>query len=247
MAIYFKDPKASPDPAQLKQLATFIKKSSGLWYVIQQFAKVQEIIQIPEKDKPIPAIVALGIEEKLEKKLKSNSWYSKAQAIQYSYELGFSANFKNISTYINHPHILIRREAQLAMVVFLGFKSLPFFASVTYPMSLWQQIRIIEKLKKYPGSNFPNSFEWSVSLKNMDIMELLLRLIASFEMKAQYYIIESAAKHRNQKIAQLATALLAEIAFQDEQIPVPNGPGRGIGADYPLGIAYNALKQHPKI
>lgn len=90
----------------------------------------------------------------------------------------------------NHENIYVRREAQIAMVVFLGWKSLRFLPYLDQEMTLWQQIKVVEKLHDlYPVAHLKylrKGYDSDKPYAN----ELLMRIIRKFELNDEVdYII----------------------------------------------------------
>lgn len=79
-------------------------------------------------------------------KLNSTKWYIKARGVREIYEMDQKRYVKQIIKARNNPNIYVRREAQIALVVFLGWESLRFLSYLKRKMTLWQQIKIVEKL-----------------------------------------------------------------------------------------------------
>tara|TARA_R110000744_G_scaffold380349_1_gene500880 strand:- start:2567 stop:3448 length:882 start_codon:yes stop_codon:yes gene_type:complete len=211
MGQYFNNADTPLRNSYYKRLKAQVATTKGLWYVCQQLIKVKGIVSIPDKDIPFPIVSLLGIDNLLEKKLSSRNWHHKALSIQYSYELDITANYKKIHEYINSSNIFVRREAQLAMVVFMDWESLPFFAKLTYPISLWQQIRIIEKLKSSKKPIKPEALNSLLKSKNTDVLELGMRLVAAFNIEREFEMIKSHAQDHDTKLADVALELLVQL------------------------------------
>lgn len=75
-------------------------------------------------------------------KLNSKKWYVKARGIREIYEMDQEQYILPIIKERNHKNIYVRREAQIAMVVFLGWKSLRFLPYLKRRMTLWQQSKL---------------------------------------------------------------------------------------------------------
>lgn len=186
--------------------------TSGLWYAASQFSKVHEIIAISRARMPLEIVRETNIAKQISRKIKSHRWQEKAFAIQYSYELGLSENLPRIKDLVNHKNKHVRREAQLAIVVFLGWKCLPFLTKITHPISLWQQIRIIEKLKMHHPSTSKARFDKVLGVESPDATELLMRLISVFKVEQHYSFISEHATDPDDRLSILATRLLEDLS-----------------------------------
>lgn len=123
-------------------------------------------------------------------KLNSRKWYVKARGIREIYEMKQVQYIKEIMRERNNENIFVRREAQIAMVVFLGWESLRFLPYLKRDMTLWQQIKIVEKLfAHYPDAQIKH-LKRSYSTQRPYAQELLMRVIRKFNLFTEVdYII----------------------------------------------------------
>lgn len=123
-------------------------------------------------------------------KLRSKKWHIKAKGIREIYEMDQKQYLKEVIREINHDNIYVRREAQIAVVVFLGWESFRFLPYLKREMTLWQQIKVVEKLHDlYPIVNL----KYLKKAYNSDkpyANELIMRIIRKFELTDEVdYII----------------------------------------------------------
>lgn len=115
-------------------------------------------------------------------KLRSRKWHIKARGIREIYEMDQKQYIKEIIRERNHENIYVRREAQIAMVVFLGWESLRFLPYLKKEMSLWQQIKVVEKLYDlYPFANL-KYLRRGYNSDRPYAIELIMRIIRKFEL-----------------------------------------------------------------
>jgi len=115
-------------------------------------------------------------------KLGSKRWYIKARGIREIYEMNQSQYVKELIGLRNHNNIYVRREAQIGLIVFLGWKSLRFLPYLKRQMTLWQQIKIVEKLNDlYPE---PDLFYLRKAYQSEKpyANELIMRIIRKFNI-----------------------------------------------------------------
>lgn len=118
-------------------------------------------------------------------KLRSRKWHVKARGIREIYEMDQKQYIKEITRERNHENIYVRREAQIAMVVFLGWESLRFLPYLKRDMTLWQQIKVVEKLYDlYPVANLKFLRRGYKSERTYAI-ELIMRIIRKFELNEE--------------------------------------------------------------
>ena len=65
----------------------------------------------------------------------------KARGIREIYEMDQEQHIKRLIQERNNKNIFVRREAQIAMVIFLGWESFRFLPYLKREMTLWQQIK----------------------------------------------------------------------------------------------------------
>lgn len=123
-------------------------------------------------------------------KLKSKKWWIKARGIREIYEMDQEQYIKEITKERNNKNIFVRREAQIAMVVFLGWESLRFLPYLKRQMSLWQQIKVVEKLFDLHKEPNPILLRKAFNSEKPYANELIMRIIRKFDMKEDlHYII----------------------------------------------------------
>lgn len=117
-----------------------------------------------------------------QKKLHSKDWYKKARGIREIYEMAQKQYIKDIIRERNHKNIYVRREAQIAMVVFLGWESFRFLPYLKREMTLWQQIKVVEKLHDlYPIANL-KYLKKAYNSEKPYATELIMRIIRKFRL-----------------------------------------------------------------
>lgn len=115
-------------------------------------------------------------------KLGSDKWHIKARGIREIYEMDQKRYVNKIFKERNNENIYIRREAQIALVVFMGWESLRFLPYLKRQMTLWQQIKIVEKLHYlHPKPNLKHLRNAYKSDKNY-ANELIMRIIRKYNL-----------------------------------------------------------------
>lgn len=146
------------------------------------------------------------------KKISSWNWYRQARGIREIYEMNQSQYFDEIFKFRNDKNIYVRREAQIALVVFLGWESLRFLPYLKRNMTLWQQIKIVEKLYDlYPQPEL----KWlhrAYKTEKLFGKKLLMRIIRKYELHAEIgYIIDN-LNHDNYEVRETAIYCLETFA-----------------------------------
>ncbi|WP_271405943.1 hypothetical protein [Tenacibaculum soleae] len=205
--------------SKLKRLKKYIKKDpETLWKSARIFVKVNRVVKFSKEEQFQEIFKYLGIKGVLKQKIKDKDWYIKAKAIWLSYEFELEGNLQMIIPYRDVENTLVRREAQIALVSFIGWKSLVFFPYVTRPMSLWQQIRIIEKLEETTNKLDLQYLDKALLSKNEKVKELLIRIIKNFKLEQyKYYIIDQLFSD-NTRLVDVAFETLKNLEITKKEI-----------------------------
>lgn len=138
------------------------------------------------------------------KKISSWGWYRKARGIREIYEMNQSQYFEEIFKYRDDKNIYVRREAQIALVVFLGWESLRFLPYLQLNMTLWQQIKVVEKLYDlYPQPEL----KWlhkAYKTEKLFGKKLLMRIIRKYELHEEVDYIINNLNHDDYEVRETA-------------------------------------------
>ena len=130
-------------------------------------------------------------------KLKSKKWYIKARGIREIYEMDQEQYLPLIISERNNSNLYVRREAQIALVVFLGWESLRFLPYLKREMTLWQQIKIVEKLYDlYPEKDLER-LRKAYNTEKPYAQELIMRIIRKFQLSTEIHFILRFLDHSN--------------------------------------------------
>ena len=128
----------------------------------------------------------LGLrEDSLLKMRNKRKWHVQARGIQELYLMDQKDLLTKIYRETNSKHEFVRSEAQIAVIHLTGFNGLRFLDVITYPLTLWQQIKLLEQLKLFGkkedlSDRIP---KWLLS-KNDTVVVFALRLAAEYQQFA---------------------------------------------------------------
>ncbi len=149
------------------------------------------------------------------KKISSWSWYKRARGIREIYEMNQSQYFDEIFKYRNDKNIYVRREAQIALVVFLGWESLRFLPYLQRNMTLWQQIKITEKLYDlYPKPEL----KWlhrAYKTEKLFGKKLLMRIIRKYLLHGEIGFIVDHLNHEDYEVRETAIYCIQTFAVNN--------------------------------
>lgn len=115
-----------------------------------------------------------------ERKLMTGTWVEKAMTIQVLSQLHIEPAFDFIQKFTDYKKSnLIRQEAQIAAVRLGGGDCLDFINELSSNIPEWQQLRILEELRKLDFPVVPNYKIW-LNSKNTSVVVFALKLIGYF-------------------------------------------------------------------
>ncbi|MBS1532516.1 MAG: hypothetical protein JSU01_19590 [Bacteroidetes bacterium] len=155
----------------------------------------------------------LGLDKYALKNLESRQWYVKAEAIQELTIMHTDEFIDQLHTHTNDKNEYVRMEAQAAMVQFKGFDGLDFLNSISYPLSNWQQIKLLQLLSLKPPSTI-NIDKWFKS-DNNSVVIFALKLARNYHRFELHDAITECLDHENADVRYEAIRCLNEI-YTDE-------------------------------
>lgn len=151
-------------------------------------------------------------------KISSFSWYRKARGIREIYEMNQSQYLDAIFKLRDHRNVYVRREAQIALVVFLGWESLRYLLYLKRNIPLWQQIKIVEKL--YDLHPKPE-IKWLQNAYNSDndyARKLVMRIIRKYQLHEEVDYIIQHLNHEDYEMRETAIYCIQTFAISTTQM-----------------------------
>lgn len=149
-------------------------------------------------------------------KLASRKWYIKARGIREIYEMDQEQYLPQIISERNNKNLFVRREAQIAMVVFLGWESLRFLPYLKREMTLWQQIKVVEKLHDHYPIEDLSRLRKAYDTEKPYAQELIMRIIRKFQLDTEIHYILQFLDHSNFDRREAAIYCLSSFALDDK-------------------------------
>lgn len=213
-----KEPELIDIQRRFRNLGIIPSKPRNVQYLIDLMIRTQRsLLGINYKKLEIlfhqipPYRVSIG-------KLKSKKWWIKARGIREIYEMDQEQYINEIIKERNNKNIYVRREAQIAMVVFLGWESLRFLPYLKREMTLWQQIKVVEKLYDlYPEPKLEllkKGFKSDKAYSN----ELLMRIIRKFNIEQEIDFIIGFLDHPKFDTRETALYCISTFNLNDQKV-----------------------------
>ncbi|WP_207531661.1 HEAT repeat domain-containing protein [Desertivirga arenae] len=143
-------------------------------------------------------------------KLVSRRWYLKAMGIQELAEMGQNKSFDLIFELTNHSNEQVRMEAQNAVVKFSGLTGLNFLDFLTYPLSDWQQIQLINQLGDVDQNASDYIRKW-IGSSNNSVVIFSLKLAARYHHFELHDRVALCLTHPSEEVRYHAIKTLKEI------------------------------------
>ncbi len=144
------------------------------------------------------------------KMLNSSSWYKMASAIQQIGIMELDEYKQRLFEFVDHERGLIRVEAQNAILKFYGFEGLRFLDNASYPITEWQQIKLLDQLASLHTENFTGIEVWLES-KNDTIVLFALKLVKNYHRFELFDQVVACLRHNNPIVRQHAIKVLKDL------------------------------------
>jgi hypothetical protein len=160
----------------------------------------------------------LGLPKTSAKKLNNKKWYIKAQGILELYLMDQKDKLADIYKYTNNENDLVRMEAQMGIIHLSGFEGLRFLDNISYPITEWLQINLLEQLRY---SEVPEKFDDTIAKwfqsDNTTVIIFALRLAGQYQQLSLHEDIVQCLKHDNEMVREQAIKTLTSL--ENENTP----------------------------
>lgn len=215
-------PGEKPDLIQiqrgLRAVGIVPSKPKNVQYLIDLMIRTQRSLLGENYDKLVILFNQIPPYGVAARKLSSEQWHIKARGIREIYEMDQKQYLIPILKQRNHENLYVRREAQIALVVFMGWESLRFLPYLKREMTLWQQIKIVEKLYDlHPKPNLKhlrNAYKSEKTYAN----ELLMRIIRKYNLITELDFILSFIDNRNFDTRESAIYCISSFYLSEDQL-----------------------------
>lgn len=152
------------------------------------------------------------------RKTLNKDWYIKARGIRELYEMNQSQYTVHVAKFKNDSNVFVRREAQIALVVFLGWESLRFLPYLTRKIELWQQIKIVEKLHDLYSEPKVEYLKKIYDVQNEHGRQLVMRIIRKYHLQEEADYIISQLSHKSFELRETAIYCLSSFTLNEIQL-----------------------------
>jgi len=142
--------------------------------------------------------------------LGNENWHVKASAIRALAQINSEAHIPKIEKYALHHNIYLQQEAQIALVNLKGYDGLDFLSKLKNALSDWQQINILDVLRKLDKDKAPDFSQW-LTHKEDTIKLFSIRLIHFFQQGYNSDKLEPFLSSENKLLRNEAMSALQKI------------------------------------
>jgi len=151
-----------------------------------------------------------GFDKEVGKKIKSQSWNVKANAINDAAQMNLVEYSKRILNSVNHPNSIVRTEARVASVRLNKKNPFFFFNSLRFNMSDWDQIRIHDALMEYSNAEVPLMGKWLGS-SNESVVVFSLKIIGYYSQEEEIEKVINCFNNPSENIKRQALKTLGKL------------------------------------
>ena len=175
---------------------------------------------LPETRQQISALYQYyGLHDIALKQLESRKWDRVSRAISELTEMQVRQAYDAIKEHINSKNSVVRKQAQLATVQ-LKEEGIQFFLDTArYPISQWQQVKILEILTSKSEFTAPSFRDWLVS-ENQDVVLFTLRLVRVFRQLEAKQALLMFLNHKSERIQIAAVECIGDFRYDAARLPL---------------------------
>lgn len=163
--------------------------------------------------------IQLGLKkDSLQKVADKRKWHVKAKGIQELYMMDQKEALVTIYRNTNSTNEFVRMEAQTGVIHLTGFPGLRFLDVVSYPLTEWQQLKLLEQLRLHPEkADISEKLPGWLQSKNETVVVFALKLADEYQFFGVRQHVVSCLVHASKSVR--SQALKTLIRLEDESTP----------------------------
>jgi hypothetical protein len=146
--------------------------------------------------------------------LRSGAWHDRAMATRELSSFMIKDAFDEIEANKDDYNLILRNESLIAMVLLQGIDALENFKSIKSKVTDWQQIRVLELLKKFPRRSIPKFIDW-LDIENDSIKIFAIRLIKFFNQTDALDKLKTMIEYKNKLVRLEVFKALSSLGVYD--------------------------------
>lgn len=202
---------------QLDELKSLIDNGLARQYMVDELIRSKQNYSGEVAERIVTIYIGLDLKKySLDKIQPKNNWYTIARGIQELYMMEQEDAYHDIYQFANAINEYLRNEAQIGLVHLTGFKGLDFLDMVLYPITDWQQLKLLEQLKRFPtkddfSANIPN---W-IRSENSSVVVFALKLCYEYQQIQLIDKIANCLHHESEKVR--TQTILTLVRLENDQ------------------------------
>jgi hypothetical protein len=198
---------------QLEELRKIIDNKLARQYMIEELIRSKQNHSGEVAERIVTIYTGLDLKKySLQKIQPKNNWYTIARGIQELYMMEQQDAYDDIYSFANASNEYIRNEAQIGLIHLTGFRGLDFLDVVLYPITDWQQLKLLEQLKRFPkkedfSANIP---KWITS-ENNSVVVFALKLCYEYQQLQLVDQITNCLHHESEIVKTQAIETLVRL------------------------------------
>jgi HEAT repeat protein len=155
-----------------------------------------------------------NLKEHAFQQLKSKNWYTIANGIKELAQFKVKEAYPEIKKLLKYPKKEVRKEVELYLVSLFHFKGLDFLNHLKINLSEWDQIELLEELKKLDNQEIPDITLW-LNSKNDSVVSFSLKLAKIYNKYETVATLLHLLNHENSKIRLQVIDVLTHLQVMD--------------------------------
>ena len=162
----------------------------------------------------------LGLKKySLQKIAEKRKWFIKARGIQELYMMDQKDALLTIYRNTNSKNDFVRMEAQTAVIHLTGFPGLRFLDVISYPLTEWQQLKLLEQLRLHPEKeDISEKLPQWLQSKNETVVVFALKLADDYQLFSVRHQVVDCLVHSSKAVR--SQALKTLIRLEDASTPL---------------------------
>lgn len=198
---------------QLEELRKIIDNGLARQYMVEELIRSKQNHSGEVAERIVTIYIGLDLKKySIEKIQPKNNWYTIARGIQELYMMEQHDYYEEINKFTNASNEYIRNEAQIGMIHLTGFKGLDFLEMVLYPITDWQQLKLLEQLKRFPKKeDFSSKIPKWISSENNSVVVFALKLCYEYQLIQLVDEITNCLQHPSENVKTQAIETLVRL------------------------------------
>lgn len=161
----------------------------------------------------------LGLKKDSLRKLRNTArWHIRAKGIQELYLMEQQDVLKTIYKNTNSNNEFVRMEAQTGVINLTGFSGLRFLDVISYPITEWQQLKLLEQLRLHPEKqDLSDKIPHWLQVANTTVIVFALKLADEYQVFSVRKQVMDCMAHADKTVRSQALKTLVRLA--DETTP----------------------------